>query len=131
MNTAAGEESSPAPAPEDLALNEALAHALGVVKAFAKLLDAEIDLARCSMRALLIAALVLPIATVGLWLCLIATAIAALQMLGLSWLAAVALCTCVQVAAIFLLLSQMRRWGRDLSLPKSRAVLRQLRAPLA
>jgi len=101
------------------------------IAAWRVLLQAELALAGRSARALLIAALILPVLLLGLWLSAIALSMLALRTTGLGWLPCSALVCALQVLAVGWLVRAARRWWRDLSLRRSRAVLIELMEPRA
>ena len=125
---ATGEHTAPAAndaaslAAEDL-LTPLATGAVEVVSAWAALLKLELLLAQRSLRWLLIGAILVPVAALGTWLSLSALLVALAHLLTHSWLLALLLGSGVQLLAIAVLLDQMQRWARDLSLPQSREAL--------
>ncbi len=96
-----------------------------LVRAFAKLLNLELTLARRSLRWLLIGAIAIPVIGLSTWLSLSALLVALVHMYTSSWLLALLSGTGVQCLALAVLLLKLRRWARDLTLPQSRAALAQ------
>jgi Na+/proline symporter len=94
-----------------------------MVQAWAGLLHQEWALAQRSLRWCLIGAIALPVAALGVWLGLSTLLIAAAYTWSNNWMVALLFGTGVQVLVFALLLRQLRRWGRDLTLPQSRAAL--------
>jgi len=97
--------------------------AADVVSGWAGLLDLELALAQRSLRWLLIGAIALPVAGLSAWLSLNAVLVAGIHVYTSNWLFALLLGVGVQVLALAILLRQLRRWARDLTLPQSRAAL--------
>lgn len=93
------------------------------MSAWAALLTRELALAQRSLRWLLIGAIIATIAALGIWLSLSAMLIAFAYLYTNSWLLALLLGTGMQSLALAMLLRQLQRWARDLTLPQSRAVL--------
>jgi len=118
----------PGAAPDARVLAASLVRAL---RAWHTLLQAEIDNARQSLRALAIGALIAPVLLLGLWFSALALLLIALQAAGLGWLGAAALTCALQIGLLWLLFRSVRRWARELSLPRSRAILLQLTEPNA
>jgi len=94
-----------------------------VVGAWAGLLDRELALAQRSLRSLLIGAIFVPVAVFSAWLSLNALFVALAHRYTNSWLLALLLGTGMQLLTLAILLSRLRRWTRDLTLPHSRAAL--------
>ena len=94
-----------------------------VVSGWAGLLDLELALAQRSLRWLLIGAIALPVAGLSAWLSLNAVLVAGVHVYTSSWLFALLFGAGVQLLALAILLRQLRRWARDLTLPQSRAAL--------
>lgn len=97
--------------------------AADVVSAWAGLLNLELALAQRSLRWLLIGAIALPVAGLSAWLSLSAVLVAIVHIYTNSWLLASLLGAGVQLLALAILLHQLQRWARDLTLPQSRAAL--------
>jgi len=99
------------------------AGAADVISAWAALLNLELALAQRSLRCLVIGAIALPVAGLSACLSLSALLVALAHAYTNSWLLALLLGAGVQLLALAILLNQIRRWARDLSLPRSRAAL--------
>lgn len=93
---------------------------------FVQLLLGETALAGNSLRRLLVSALVVPAIVLSTWLALNALVAALLQRWLQDWIAAVAIVLVFDVATLALFWLAMRRWWRDLSLPRSRAAIARL-----
>jgi len=100
-----------------------VASAADAVSAWAGLLDLELALAQRSLRRLLLGAIVVPVAVLGAWLSLSALLVAWAHLYTDSWSLALLLASGAQLLALAILLRQLRRWARDLTLPQSRAAL--------
>jgi len=98
-------------------------------RAWQSVLQLEIDAARGSLRALVFGALLAPVLLLGLWLSAVGLCWLGLQAAGLGGLGAGALTCAQQVLLLWVLLRAAQRWARDLSLPRSRAILLQLTQP--
>lgn len=96
-----------------------------LVHAWANLLNLEVALARRSLRWLLIGAIAVPVISLSAWLGLSALLVAFMYMYTRSWLLALLFGSGVQCLALAIVLRQLRRWVRDLTLPQSRASLAQ------
>ena len=94
-----------------------------MVSAWTGLLDRELALAQRSLRWLLFGAIIASVAALGIWLSLSALLIAFAHLYTNSWLLALLLGTGMQLLALAMLLRQLRRLARDLTLPQSRAAL--------
>jgi hypothetical protein len=94
-----------------------------LVRAWSILLQSELAVARDSIRWLLVGAVVTPVVALGAWLGLNALLVAAAQLYTGSLVLALLLTCGVQLLALGLLLNQLRRWARELTLPHSRAAL--------
>jgi len=94
-----------------------------LLRAWSTLLESELALARASIGWLLIGVLVVPVAALGAWFGLNALFVAVAQTYTDSLVLALLLTFGVQLLALALLLFQLRRWMRDLTLPHSRAAL--------
>jgi hypothetical protein len=100
--------------------------ATDVVQAWARLLDLELALAHRSMRWLAVGALALPIVGLGVWFASSALGVVLVHAATGNWVQALALAALGQALALALLLRALRGWLRDLTLPQSRAALRQV-----
>ena len=98
---------------------------LKFVRSWIDLLEAEIALAKCSVRSLLLTALIAPALILGLWLSVLALLIFIFHAANLAWPAAVGVVTALQLLLIVLLLKSARRWLHDLSMPRSRELVAQ------
>jgi hypothetical protein len=107
------EESPTAPATDAAAL----------VRAWTRLLDLELNLARRSLRWLLIGAIAVPVIGLSAWLGLSVLLVVFMQAYTQSWLLASLFGAGVQFLVLALLFHQLHRWAHDLSLPQSRAAL--------
>lgn len=96
-----------------------------LVHAWASLLNLEVALARRSLRWLLIGAIAIPVICLSTWLGVSALLVAFMYMYTKSWLLALLFGCGVQCLALAIVLRQLRRWVRDLTLPQSRASLTQ------
>jgi hypothetical protein len=97
--------------------------AADVIGAWTRLLNLELVLAQRSLRRLLIGAIAVPVVGLCVWLSLSALLVALTQIYTDSWLLALLLGSGVQLLALAMLLHQLQRWARDLTLPQSRAAL--------
>jgi len=97
--------------------------AADVVSTGTGLLELELALAQRSLRWLVIGAIIVPIAILSAWISLNALLVALAHLYTNSWLLALLLGTGMQLLALAIALSQLRRWMRDLTLPQSRAAL--------
>lgn len=93
------------------------------VQAWSTLLASETRLARGSLVRLGIAALVLPALALGIFMTLDAFLVAVLGRLLHDWSICLAIVLFVNLAGGYGLLLAMRRWWRNLCLPRSRAAL--------
>ena len=96
-----------------------------VVGAWASLLNLELALAQRSLRWLLIGAVAAAVAGVSAWLVLSALFVAVAHAYTGSWVLALLFNVGLQLLLLGVLLHQLRRWARDLTLPQSRAALVQ------
>ena len=112
-STKPAEQSPPAPA----------ADAAALVRAWTRLLDLELNLARRSLHWLLLGAIAVPVIGLSAWLGLSVLIVVSVQAYTQSWLLATLFGAGVQFLALACLFQQLRRWARDLSLPRSRAAL--------
>ena len=94
-----------------------------LIRAWSTLLESEMAVARRSVIFLLLGAIALPVIGLGIWLGLNALLVAVAQIYTHSLLLSLLLVCGVQLGALALLLHQLRRWLRDLTLPQSRAAL--------
>jgi hypothetical protein len=94
-----------------------------VISAWAKLVQLELALAQHNLGWLLVGAIVVPVAALGVFISLTALLVAGAHMYTNSWLLALLLSAGVQLLALAILLNQLRCWARDLTLPESRATL--------
>lgn len=127
MNAAA-ERASPAASDAAAAPTEDLVAPLAtgaanVISIWVRLLNLELVLAQRSLRWLLIGALAVPVAGLSASLSLSALLVTLAHAYTNSWLLALLLGAGVQLFALAILLHQLRRWARDLTLPQSRAAL--------
>lgn len=130
MNNNAADRIAPS-APEDHAPAAVsfgdLAHDTSdYVRAWSTLLTSESHLARISAIRLMYAALVVPALALGI--CTAADGLLAtlLNRWLNDWSSCIAIVLCVNVIGLVALLVGMRRWWRNLSLPRSRGALAQL-----
>ena len=98
------------------------ASAFEFAQACGALLDAELSLAKASLRSLVLAMIAAPVMLLGLWLSTIMLCVLGLHGLGLGWPGAAAGATAAQLVATWLLFRAARRWARDLTLHRSRAL---------
>ena len=97
--------------------------AADVVGAWASLLNLELALAQRSLRWLLIGAFVVPVVGLSAWLSLSTLLVALAHAYTNSWLLSLLVASGVQLLTLAILLRQLQRWARDLTLPQSRAAL--------
>jgi len=97
--------------------------AADAVSAWASLLNREFALAQCSLRWLLIGAVILPVAALSAWLSLSSLLVALAHLYTNSWLLALLFGAGMQSLALAILVRQLQRWASDLTLPQSRAAL--------
>jgi hypothetical protein len=97
--------------------------AADVVGAWASLLNLELALAQHSLRWLLIGVIAVPVVGLCAGLSLSALLVAVAHVYVNSWLFALLLGAGAQFLALAILLQQLQRWARDLTLPQSRAAL--------
>lgn len=95
-------------------------------KAWTELLASETRLARASGLRLLLAALIVPVLALGAFIALDALLVMCLHALLDGWIAATAITLLIDVAALCALGLAMRRWWRNLSLPRSRKALTEM-----
>ncbi len=94
-----------------------------LLRAGSRLLNLELALAQRSLRWLLVGTLAVPVVGLGAWLGLCALLVAVAHIYTDNWLLAVLIGAGAQFLALGLMLQQLRRWVRDLTLPESRAAL--------
>ena len=96
---------------------------LDLLRAWSRLLNLELALAQRSLRWLLVGTLAVPVVGLGAWLGLCTLLVAVAHIYTDNWLLAVLIGAGAQFLALGLMLQQLRRWMRDLTLPESRAAL--------
>ncbi len=96
------------------------------VRAWSSLLSSETRLARISLVRLALAALVIPALALGICIALNALIVTALNRWLHDWSSCIAIVLGIDLAALGALLLAMRRWWRNLSLPRSRGALSHL-----
>jgi hypothetical protein len=96
------------------------------VQAWSELLASETRLARVSLVRLAFAALLLPALALGICITLDAFLAAMLNRWLHDWSSCLAIVLFANLVAAYGLLSAMRHWWRNLSLPRSRSALTQL-----
>ena len=96
------------------------------VQAWSELFASEMRLAHVSLVRLGLAALVLPALALGVCITLDAFLVAVLNRFVHDWSSCLGLVLFVNLVAAYGLLVAMRRWWRNLSLPRSRGALTQL-----
>jgi hypothetical protein len=96
------------------------------VRAWSALLANETRLAGASMLRLVFGLLVVPALALGICLALDALLATLLQRWLQDWASCIAAVLCFNLACLFGLLVALRRWWRNLSLPRSRAALVRL-----
>jgi hypothetical protein len=101
------------------------AGAADLISAWSRLLNLELVLARRSFGWLLIGAIAVPVIGFSVWVALSALLVAVVHIYTNSWLLALLFGAGMQLLLLAILLRQMRRWFRDLTLPQSRAALVQ------
>ena len=109
--------------PDAVSIGALATDAADVMSAWAALLNRELALAQHSLRWLLIGTIIATVAALGVWLSLGALLVAFAHLYTNSWLLALLLGTGMQSLALAILLRQLKRWARDLSLPQSRSAL--------
>jgi hypothetical protein len=124
MNSAEHAANSLAQEPASSASLGAVAHDTSdYVQAWSALLASETRLARVSLLRLAFAALVVPALVLGICITLDAFLAALLHRLLPDWSSCLAIVLFANLAGAYGLLVAMRRWWRNLSLPRSRAAL--------
>jgi hypothetical protein len=96
------------------------------VRAWSALLASETRLARVSLVRLGLAALIVPALALGICITLDAFLVTVLNRLLGDWSSCLAMVLLANLAGAYGLLVAMRRWWRNLSLPRSRGALAQL-----
>lgn len=109
----------------DASLNAIAENAFDVIHCWCTLLKMEVALARRSLRALPIGALVLPVLALSAWLSLIALISVAIYSLTGNWPLALLLGAILQLSLLTQLLRFWLRWSLNFTLPQSRAALRR------
>ncbi len=124
MNPAEHAAHSSAQEPAPTASLGAVAHDTSqYVQAWSALLASETRLARNSLVRLGLAALLIPALALGICITLDAFLVALLHRLLQDWSSCLAIVLFTNLLVAFGLLSAMRHWWRNLSLPRSRAAL--------
>lgn len=95
-------------------------------QAWSGLLASETRLARVSAVRLVLAALLIPALALGIFIAINAVVAAVLQRWLHDWASCIALVLFLDIAVLCGVLLAMRRWWRNLSMPRSRAALVQL-----
>ena len=127
MNSAEHAAHSLAQEPGPTASLGAVAHDTSdYVQAWSALFASETRLARVSLVRLGLAALIAPALALGICMTLDAFLVAVLNRLLHDWSSCLAIVLLANVAGAYGLLLAMRRWWRNLSLPRSRGALAQL-----
>jgi len=127
MNSAEHVAHSLAQEPAPTASLGAVAHDTSdYVQAWSALVASETRLASLSLARLGMAALLLPALALGICITLDAFLVALLHRLVQDWSTCLALVLFVNLLVAYGLLVAMRRWWRNLSLPRSREALTQL-----
>lgn len=96
------------------------------VQAWSALVMSETRLASASLVRLGIAALVLPALALGIFINLDAVLVAVINRVLHEWSVSLAIVLFANLLGAYVLLLAMRRWWRNLSLPRSRDALTQL-----
>jgi hypothetical protein len=119
---------APAPAPADIGakLSDLATDTSNYVRAWSSLLASETRLAGASLLRLVFALLVVPALALGILLSVDALLATSLQHWLQSWVISVAIVLLLNIGCLFGLLVAIRRWWRNLSLPRSRAAFAQM-----
>lgn len=96
---------------------------LNLLRAGLRLLSLELTLAFRSLRWLLVGVIAVPVVALSAWIGLCALLVAVAHLYTGNWLLALLIGAGAQFLALGLMLQQLRRWARDLTLPQSRAAL--------
>ncbi|MHB8448682.1 MAG: hypothetical protein ACYC9P_12245 [Rudaea sp.] len=96
---------------------------LNLLRAWLRLFNLELAMAFRGLRWLLVGAIAVPVVALSAWMGLCALLVAAAHLYTGNWLLALLIGAGTQLLALGLLLQQLRRWARDLTLPQSRAAL--------
>jgi hypothetical protein len=99
-------------------------------RAWSSLFATETQLAGQSAVRLALAALIVPALALGICITVDAFVVVLLMRLLQDWASCIAITLLLDMAALWLLLMAMRRWWRNLSMPRSREALAQLLARL-
>lgn len=94
-----------------------------LLHAWSRLLTLELALARDSLLRLIIGWIAATVIAFSAWLGLDALLVALVQTYTNSWSLALAVGAGLQLLALAILQHHLRRWARDLTLPRSRAAL--------
>jgi hypothetical protein len=96
------------------------------VRAWSALFASETRLATTSALRLVFAALVIPALALAICITVDALIVAVLNRWLHDWSSCIAITLLLNLAGLFALLASMRRWWRNLSLPRSRGALMHL-----
>ncbi|MGH8042106.1 MAG: hypothetical protein ACREPN_08700 [Rudaea sp.] len=96
------------------------------LRAWSELLASETRLARTGLFRLGFAVLVVPVLVLTICVAVDAVLAATLNRWLHDWSSSLAIVLCADAAGLFVLLLAMRRWWRNLSLPRSRDALTRL-----
>jgi hypothetical protein len=96
------------------------------VRAWSALVASETRLATASALRLVFAALVIPALALAIYIIVDALIVAVLDHWLHDWASGIAITLLLNLAGLFALLAFMRRWWRNLSLPRSRGALTRL-----
>lgn|SRR5690242_16006948 len=94
-----------------------------LLRAWIRLLNLELTLAHRSLCWLLVGAIAVPVVGLSTWLGLCALLVAAAHIYAGNWLLALLIGAGAQFLVLGLMLQQLRRWARELTLPQSRAAV--------
>ncbi|MDR3386081.1 MAG: hypothetical protein P4L92_03440 [Rudaea sp.] len=124
-------DSAPASLPQDSTPEPAslsnLAHGTtDYVRAWSSLVASESRLARISATRLVFACLFIPALGLGICIALDAFLVTLLNRWLHDWSSCIAIVLCADIAVLCALLLAMRRWWRNLSMPRSRQALTHL-----
>jgi hypothetical protein len=96
------------------------------VRAWSSLVASETRLATASALRLALAALIIPALALAICITVDALVVAVLDRWLHDWASSIAITLLLNLAGLFALLVVMRRWWRNLSLPRSRGALTRL-----
>ena len=118
-------------APAALSIGDLAHDTSDYVSAWSALLASETRLARVSAVRLMFAVLVFPALALGICITLDTLGVTLLNRWLQDWSSSVAIVLCTNLIGLCALLAGMRRWWRNLSLPRSRGALTHLLERLA